>query len=166
MRLFLTHEREVRAFIRSLIRDAHVRDDLFQEVALVCWRSFDRYEVGRSFGAWAKGIAANKVMQRRSRLLRQPMALSPQAVEAILAAFNRTERHAPDRLDALRECVEKLPGKSRQLLAHRYERSLKPDEIAELLRGTREAVYKALARIRTKLEDCIRRRLASESRGA
>ena len=146
LRLFLANEAELRAFICSLIRDAHVCDDVFQEVALICWRSFGRYDKQRPFGAWAKGIAANKVMQLWSRSSRQPVAFSPETVEAILAAFNRTAEDASPRLDALRECIKGLPEKSRRLLSYRYEHSFKPDKIAGLVKGTREAVYKSLVK--------------------
>ena len=165
LRLFLQHQSDVRAFIGSLVRDPHAREDVFQEVALICWRSFDRYEKARSFGAWARGIAANKMLQLWDRRGRQPVAFPPKTVEAILAAFDRTEQDASPRLDALRRCIDGLPDKSRQLLSYRYEHSLKPDRIAALLNRTRDAVYKALARIRMRLQDCVRRRMALAERG-
>ena len=165
LRSFLTNEPDLRAFIRSLIRDSHVADDVFQEVALTCWRKFDSYDKQRSFGAWARGIAANKIMQMWDRAGRQPVAFSPETVEAILAAFDRTEEDASLRIEALRECVQGLPAKSQQLLSYRYEQSLKPDKIAVLIKASRDAVYKALARIRTGLADCVRRRLESQGRG-
>ena len=164
LRLFLANEGELQAFIRSLIRDPHICDDVFQEVALTCWRNFSRYEKDRPFAPCARGIAAQKILQLWDRSGRQPVAFSPQTMEAILAAFDRTEKDASQRLDALRECVKHLDEKSRQLLSYRYRESMKPDKIATLLNRTREAVYKALARIRTKLEDCIRRRLDSQRR--
>ena len=166
LRLFLQHQADVRAFIGSVVRDPHARDDVFQEVALVCWRDFDRYDASRSFGAWARGVAANKVKQWWERSRRGPVAFSPQTVDAILDAFNRTESDVSPRLDALRACLEELPQKARRLLTYRYQLSLRPAEIARRLEATRDAVYKALARIRVRLEDCIRRRLALEERGA
>src|SRR5262249_20181018 len=63
LRLFERRQAEIRAFIGSLIRDPHVREDLFQEVALVLWQEWERYDPQRSFGAWARGITANKIMQ-------------------------------------------------------------------------------------------------------
>lgn len=166
LRLFLQHQGDVRAFIGSLVRDPNVTDDLFQEVALICWRDFARYDPSRSFGAWARGIAANKVKQWWARARRTPVPFSPQTVEAILDAFDRTEADASARMDALRACLDELPQKARDLLAHRYEGEHKPGEIAGLLHTTRDAVYKALARIRTRLHDCIRRRLALREGGA
>ena len=166
LRLFLQHQADVRAFIGSLVRDATTTDDLFQEVALVCWRDFARYDPSRSFGAWARGIAANKVKQWWARARRTPVPFAPHTVEAILDAFNRTEADTSARMDALRACLDELPQRARDLLAHRYEGQRKPAEIATLLHSTRDAVYKALARIRTRLLDCIRRRLSLGRGGA
>jgi len=167
LRLFLQHQGDVRAFIGSLVRDANAREDLFQEVAMICWRDFARYDPARSFGAWARGIAANKVKQWWERSSRGPAVFSPQTVAALLDAFNRTEHDdAAPRLDALRECLRELPEKARRLLAQRYQLLRKPAEIAAHLKTTRDAVYKALARTRIRLRDCIRRRLALRGRGA
>ena len=44
MRLFLQHQSEMRAFIGSLIRDRHAREDVFQEVSLILWRQFEEFD--------------------------------------------------------------------------------------------------------------------------
>src|SRR2546425_12489481 len=89
--LFLEHQVSLRAFIGSLLRDRHARDDVFQEVALILWNEFARYDPSRSFGAWARGIAANKVMQRWRQDTRTPAPVPPEAVQALLDAYERTE---------------------------------------------------------------------------
>ena len=165
LQAFLTNESDLRAFVRSLVRDPHVADDVFQEVALTCWQKFDRYEKHRPFGAWARGIAANQIKQMWDRAGRQPVVFSPETVEAILAAFDRTEDGASSRIEGLRECVQGLPPRSQQLLSYRYEHSLNCDKIASLIKASRDAVYKALARIRMRLADCVTRRLESQERG-
>ena len=165
LRLFLKHQSDVRAFIGSLVRDPNVRDDVFQDVALVCWRDFGRYDADRSFGAWARGIAANKVKQMWERSARSPIPFAPATVDAILDAFNRSEADVSPRLDALRACLDELPEKARRLLEYRYQLSLTPREISRRIEGTRDAVYKALARVRMRLQDCIRRRMALGDRG-
>src|ERR1700722_9826599 len=134
--LFLEHQISVRAFLGSLVRDRHARDDLFQEVALTLWQEFSRYDRGRSFGAWARGIAANKVLQRWHKDNRLPVPFAPEAIQALLDAYDRSEQTESLKAEALEQCLEQLPEKSRQLLALRYERSLKLVEIAERLQTT------------------------------
>ncbi len=160
LRLFLRYQGEVRAFIGSLVRDRHACEDVLQEVALVLWREFPRYDPARSFGAWARGVAAKKVMQRWSRDSRLPVPFSPQTIEAVLAAYDRGDATVFSRVDALHQCLEKLPEKVRRLLALRYEQSLKLAEIARSMQSTIDAVHKALSRTRSQLQACVERRLA------
>ena len=159
--LFVRQQADLRAFIGSLVRDREARDDVLQEVALVLWREFDRYDRGRPFGAWARGIAAKKIMQRWEQTSRQSVPFSPEAIQAILDAYERTEPTASLKADALQHCVERLPEKSRQLLTLRYEESLKLHQIAGRLHSTLDAVHKALSRIRARLQECVERRLAA-----
>ncbi|MBM4032554.1 MAG: sigma-70 family RNA polymerase sigma factor [Planctomycetes bacterium] len=163
--LLLRNEAGIRAFIASLIRDPNTRDDVFQEVALALWQQADRYDPRRPFEAWARGIAANKILQRRHQDKRFPIAFPPETILAILDAFDRTQGETPGRLDALRHCLERLPERGRQLLALRYEEGLSVREVAERTSRTLDAAYQALCRVRAALEDCIRRRLAAQGEG-
>jgi RNA polymerase sigma-70 factor (ECF subfamily) len=159
---FLHVEADLKAFIGSLVLDSHLRADVFQEVALTLWQQIDNYDPTRSFGAWARGIAANKVLQMRQRSARFPIAFAPETIQAVLDAYERTEADSADRADALRQCLRLLPQKSRELLRLRYEENLACAEIARRLAGSVEAIYQSLCRIRGRLEECIRRRLALE----
>jgi RNA polymerase sigma-70 factor (ECF subfamily) len=163
LKLLLSSELEIRAFIGSVVRAAHDCDDTFQEVALTLWKEFSRYDRSRSFGAWARGIAVNKLLQRRDQTRRLPLVLSPEAIQAVASAFDRSEGAASRESEALEHCLDQLPEKSRQLLALRYERSLKIEEIARELGGTTvDAIYQSLSRLRARLQDCVSRRLLAQ----
>jgi RNA polymerase sigma-70 factor (ECF subfamily) len=161
MVLFLNHQADLRAFIGSLVRDRHTREDLFQDVALTLWRKFGEYDPQRSFGAWARGIAAKTILQAWEKTGRFPLPLAPEAMQAILEAYDRTEKAASARGDALEQCLETLPDKSRQLLRLRYEQALTLDQIARQVGSTLDAVHKALSRLRGRLQECVERRLAA-----
>ncbi len=163
LKLFLKHQDGVRAFLGSVVRDRAAADDLFQEVSLALFESFAHYDPARPFGAWARGIAVKKVLQGREKSRRIPLAFSPQAIEAVLGAYDRTEPTGPDPAD-LRDCVSKLPPRSQNLLALRYERSLKLGEIAKEVGGTLDAVHKTLSRIREALQECLQRRIQEGAR--
>lgn len=165
-RLLMQHEGEIRAFVGSMLRDRGLCDDVFQEVALTLWEQADRYEASRPFGPWARGIAANKVLERRRRDQRFPLAFSPETIEAVAQGFARTEASAARELDALEECLERLPKGARRLLSLRYQDDLSAGEIARRTSRTLDAIYQALSRARAALEECIRRRLAAEPEGA
>ena len=159
MRLFLRHQGEIRAFVGSLVRDRHAREDVVQEVSLILWRQFADYDAIRSFGAWARGIAANKVLQVYDKSTRTPVAFSPEAVQAIADAHDRLEDDEPLRAEVLSRCVEMLPDKSRQLLALRYEQAMKLEAMARCLKSTLHGVHMALSRLRAKLAECVALRM-------
>ena len=161
LKLLFACELEIRAFIGSVVRKPHDGDDIFQEVALTLWKEFSRYDRSKPFGAWARGIAAVKLMQRWDQTKRLPVVLSPEAIEAVSRAFDRAEAPLSKEAEALEQCLDQLPEKSRHLLALRYERSLAIEQIAQELQATLDAVYQSLSRLRTRLQDCVNRRLST-----
>jgi RNA polymerase sigma-70 factor (ECF subfamily) len=163
LKRFLRHQGDLKAFLGSLVRDRSVAEDLFQEVSLVLWQNYASYDPARPFGAWARGVAVKKVLQGREKSRRLPLAFSPQAIEAVLGAYERGDAAAPD-TEGLRDCVSKLPPRSQQLLRLRYERSLKLGEIAKEVGSSLDAVHKLLSRIRENLHECLQRRAEAEPR--
>ncbi len=161
LRLFLANQVDLKAFLGSLLRDRAALEDVFQETSLVLWQKYAEYDPTRPFGAWARGIASNKILQDREKSRRLPLAFSPASIRAILEAF---DRGAPEAADPgpLRDCVGRLPERSRRLLALRYEQSLKLGEIARRVGSTLDAVHKTLSRLRDALEECLRRKAAAE----
>lgn len=159
LKLFLAQQGDLKAFLASLVRDRSAVEDLFQETSLVLWKKFGEYDPARPFGAWARGVAANKILQERARKV--PLAFSPAAVRSILEAFERSEPAGEDP-EALRDCVRRLPERSRRLLALRYEQALKLGDIARRVGSTLDAVHKTLSRIREALEACLRRKAVPE----
>jgi len=159
LELFLAHEADLRAFIGAVVRDFQAREDVFQEVARILWRDFEKFDSSRRFGAWARGIAANKVLEEHRRRARSPLSFAPEVVEAIRDAYDATEQRPGAREEALRQCLHRLPEKSRALLALRYGDGLKCATIARRLGHSIDAVYQSLSRLRGALETCIRQRL-------
>jgi RNA polymerase sigma-70 factor (ECF subfamily) len=158
---FLACQDDIKAFVRSLVRDHAAADELFQDIALTMWEKFDTYDSDRPFGAWVRGIALNKVLQYRGKSRRTPIPFSPEAIEAVLDAYEVRQQRAHPALDALERCLKPLPQKSLEMLSMRYGQSWTVREIAEAIGSNIAAVHKALARLRSRLLDCVQRRLAA-----
>jgi RNA polymerase sigma-70 factor (ECF subfamily) len=73
------------------------------------------------------------------------------------AALQLDERRA-----ALIACLEKLPPRDRDLMTRRLARGATTRSTAAQVGRSVEAVYKALAKIRLALFDCVTRTLARE----
>ena len=67
------------------------------------------------------------------------------------------------REEVLQNCMKKLPDRDRDLVAARYAQGASVEEAAERNGRSLDAAYKALARIRRVLYDCVSRHAAAEA---
>ena len=162
---FLKYEANLRAFVAALVRNRQDCEDVFQETAMTLWRKYDEYDPQRPFGAWAKGIAVNKILQFRTKAGKAPTPFSPEAIDMILDAAQRKESSQPQwptAIDALEQCAQTLPEQSREILALRYREGWSIGQIAERVASTPAALAMAFSRIRARLYDCVQRHLGRE----
>ena len=160
LKLFLVHQREIRAFVAAAVRDPHARDDIFQETALALWKTFDRYDPARPFDTWARGVARNMILRHRRKSGSNLVLLEPEALEAVAIAYDETREEDDSYTEALRNCMEKTPVQTRRLLDLRYQQSLSLAEIGKRVHSNTNAVNQALVRARLALQACIENRLA------
>jgi RNA polymerase sigma-70 factor (ECF subfamily) len=66
--------------------------------------------------------------------------------------------------EALAKCLQKLPPRDRELIMVRYEPGNGVEEAARRSGRSLVAAYKALARLRKLLHDCVSNQLAQEAR--
>ena len=159
--LFLEIQSDLRAFIGAMVRDPVTREDVFQEVSMVLWKSFAKYDPARPFGAWARGVAARKILEDHRLRARLPEAFPPEVIEAVAAGFDQDQGHAAwrDREQALNQCLELLPERSAALIAERYEKGRAVEDLAGDTGMTMDALYQTLSRLRKQLRECVQRRL-------
>jgi RNA polymerase sigma-70 factor (ECF subfamily) len=163
LRLFLQNERRLYAYILTLLPHRVDADDVLQEASLVMWDKFDPQRPPDDFTAWGCRIAYFKVLdfckkRQRSRVLFSQELLERLAETAIeqAAALQLEERRA-----ALAGCLDKLAPADRDLLAQRFAEGATTRSTAEQVGRSVEAVYKALAKIRRALFDCVTRALSA-----
>jgi RNA polymerase sigma-70 factor (ECF subfamily) len=162
MRLFLQSEREILRYVMAIVPNVADARDIVQETALALWKGIDKYDPSRPFIPWACRFALNEARMflrtdGRRRRLRDEVA-------GLLEA--RRVEIAPE-LDArrshLRDCLERLPEEHRRLIRSYYFDDETIAAIAAEAGRTTEAIYKALQRIRTALEQCIERKSLAEA---
>ncbi|MGE4286862.1 MAG: sigma-70 family RNA polymerase sigma factor [Phycisphaerae bacterium] len=152
------------AFLLASLRNRNDADELHQEVGMVLWENFDRYDPTYDFGAWTFGIARNKI--REYMRARGKMALIGEDFYDQLAVFAQTGDDDSDlRLEALAGCVKKLNMGDRKLLLMRYKREFKVSRISEITGRSENGLYKSLARIVMLLRSCMRSTLRRQEAG-
>jgi RNA polymerase sigma-70 factor (ECF subfamily) len=161
----MEHRHRIYAFIAKQLVNPADAEDVFQKTSIVLWKKMHEFDAGGSFFHWACGVAFNEVrnfltVQRRSRL-----HFDVELVE-LLAEEARTEGELSEfRLSALQHCMEHLSARQQEILSRCYMGASTITEVAEGLGRERGALYKQLARLKEKLIDCIRIRLAQEGVG-
>ena len=166
LRLFLQNERKLYAYIFTLLPNRSDADDVLQEASLAMWDRFDATAPPGDFLAWARRVAYYKVLDFYKKAERARVRLQRAFLERI--AETVTEQadvlQLDDRREALGACVEKLPPRDRELLTCRFAEGATAQSTSERVGRSVEAVYKALAKLRQALFDCVQRALAREGR--
>lgn len=148
------------AYIRSLVGDADLTEDIFQEVSVVVLQKVEDFAPGGDLQAWCRGIARNVVLREREKSRRLRPFEDDRVLELIDIAFS--ESAGRELMDArhtlLRKCLEKLASPSRDLLDLRYQTGLSLRQISQKLGRTEAAVQVGLSRLRKWLTECVERR--------
>jgi len=161
IRRFTANRASLLGYLRVLVRDTHLAEDLFQETCLVVLQKIETFDPTQDFDAWQRGIAANLARSawRRDRRLR--LMPSPELSAALDAA------HAPEagdgtecrenaaRLEHLHACLQGMTARQRQLLELRYQIGASLREMALATRRSAGGVQVTLSRLRQALLNCV-----------
>lgn len=144
-----------------IVRDSHIAEDIFQNVALKAMTREVSFESEGALLSWAfiaarhEGIDWLRRQKRTNQLMDQEI-LSILEREWQLSAT----RAAGVKLEALRDCVDDAPEPSRRLLRLRYFDGMNCEEIAQQFGIALTAVYKRLSRLHEALKNCVEQKLA------
>ncbi|MDI6775219.1 MAG: sigma-70 family RNA polymerase sigma factor [Verrucomicrobiota bacterium] len=145
-------------YLRLLVRDPHMAEDLLQDTWVVVLKKKRFFDENMDFGAWIRGIARN--LARNALRKKQPSYMPlPELAEAIDNAYAagskaETEQEAI-KLEHLRACIDKLSPGNLSLLRLRFQNAERLREIAERIGRSVGAVQVALSRVRMTLLRCI-----------
>ena len=162
MSLMTQHQRRIFAYIYTLVPDRHDAEDLLQETSVVICEKFDTFEPGTDFVAWACQIAYWRIRYARQKYARSKVVFHQELVDALAQTAAVMHEEMDERHEALAHCLQKLPTRDRELMLTRYEPGSGVREAAQRSGRSLEAAYKALARIRKLLLDCVTHELETE----
>ena len=143
--LVRAHHARLIAATRALVRDADAAEDISQDAFVDAYRQLPSLKRPESFCAWLFGIARHKALNHLRAAKREvpsPVVEPP------------ADDPPGDRL-ALREKLDRLPERDREILAARYLQDLSYAEIAETLGLTVNAVRVRCWRARQALRELL-----------
>jgi RNA polymerase sigma-70 factor (ECF subfamily) len=159
VRLLVTHESYVRAYILSLLPRWAEAEEVFQETCVRLYQQIDEWDPSKSFRAWACTLAYYEVLTHRKKTQRDQSRFGQAFLDAVVRQFT-DESFADDlRADALRNCLGKLRADHRRILDLTYRDELSVEQVARQSNRTIDAVYKTLMRVRKLLRNCIEREI-------
>ena len=150
------HTRRVRDYVRMLVKDNDVADDLTQEVLIKVVKVLDegRYTDKGRFLPWMLRIAHNRVLDYFRANKQMKTVSESSAGFDILGSKNLAEPSIEDQLvseqqaEEVRALIELLPEEQREVVKMRYYDGLSFKEIAE---HTGVSINTALGRMRYAL---------------
>ena len=162
MLLMTQHQRRIFGYIYTLVPNRTDAEDILQETSLVVCEKFDQFKPGTDFAAWACQIAYWEVRRSRQKFARAKVIFNQEVVDAISETAVELAPERSARHEALAKCLQKLHPRDRELLMTRYEPGSGVEEAAQRSGRSMEAAYKALARLRKLLHDCVTNQLSLE----
>jgi len=155
VQLVTRHQRRIFSYIHALVPNRHDAEDLLQETNSVICRKFHDFQPGTDFVAWACQIAWWRVRAARQKFARSKVTFDERVLEALSRTAVSMTAELDFRHDALEHCLAKLNPRDRELVMGCYEPDGNVKEAARRSGRSTVAAYKALARIRKLLFDCV-----------
>jgi RNA polymerase sigma-70 factor (ECF subfamily) len=155
VRLWTRHQAEVERYLFMMIPRHADAAEVLQDVSVLLWKKWDRYDPERPFVPWAIRFAYLEVLKWRQRQAREKLVFSDSLLEQL---HQRHDEEAPlmeARRKALDSCLSKLSDQQRKWVHLRYGRHGAVKEEAEKTGVSMHKLYYALEKIRGQLLDCV-----------
>ena len=161
MALMTRHQRQIFAYIYTLVPDRHDAEDLLQETSLVICEKFEEFRPGSDFVAWACQIAWWRIRYSRQKFARSKVIFDDELLAKVAQTAGEMAQELDERHEALASCLKKLAPRDRELVLTRYEPGSGVAEAAQRSGRSMDAAYKALNRLRKLLHDCATHELSN-----
>jgi len=164
VQLFSRGQRRIFLHILSQVGNPSDAEEILQETNVIIWSKFEQFQLGTNFTAWSLQIANYEVFKFRDRKRDHRLVFNDELIDVIAHESESMQDELDLRRAALRECLQKLRPKDRELIEERYAPGNKGKGIAEELGRPTNSVYQSFGRIRRTLFECVTRRVSAETR--
>ncbi|HEX2475939.1 MAG TPA: sigma-70 family RNA polymerase sigma factor [Lacipirellulaceae bacterium] len=162
-RLVQEHQAGIWRYVRFLGAERAEADDIAQETFLAVARAAFVERDERQTAGYLRVVARNQLLALRRRQRREISTVELEAADSVWAAAAGADGSLNGYLEALRECLAGLEGRSRQAIDLHYRDGAGRETIAVALDMKPDGVKTLLRRTRQVLRVCIERKLKSET---
>lgn len=160
VRIMLRERPKVLAFIRAIVRDRHLAEDVYQEISITALEHRDEIRDEQHLQRWLRHVARNRAVNAYRKQQSSPLVFNDALVETLEDEWSDYDEVATSQtLSALDKCIERLSPYARRLVELRYSEGLTGKRLAEVINRKTTTVYVAIARIHRALGNCIRNQL-------
>ncbi len=167
LRTLMKSRDRIAAAVWIVVRDAQAAEDIFQNVALKAMTGQASFPAAGAVLSWAFITARREGIDWLRHRQHESPALDGEILELLEHEW-LSEAAAGDYppTEALRECLDKMPERSRHLLRLRYFDGYACKEVAKNLDMGLGAIYKRLSRLHQALKECVEQRLRAVEESA
>jgi RNA polymerase sigma-70 factor (ECF subfamily) len=159
--LFMVHQQALLAYLLSIVPRLPDAQDLLQEVFLVVSRKAGTWREGTEFLPWVCAIARYEALHLARANKRGAVPLEADVLELLHRETPRVSE-LETQIDRLKECLNRLSPRARELVMLRYHAIQMPEAIAVTMNWSVGAVRVALTRAKQALRECLKERLMAE----
>ncbi|OVE78001.1 hypothetical protein BVX99_00970 [bacterium F16] len=154
------HHRRVMAYALSLVHNPTIAEDLVQDAFVTAYKKLNFFDPERNFGTWVRGILRLRYLEHLRQTKEVPVEQDYlNRLEQEHQQFDDLEREPGAAMDALRDCIKKLPETMEGIVTTFYINQKSGAEVAEAFELNEATVRKRLQRARVWLKSCIQESL-------
>ena len=164
LKLLAANYQRINSYIFCNVPNQADSEDIMQETMVLMWEKFNEYNPGTNFAAWALTIAKYKILSYKRDKSRNRIHFDDNVVELIedVSRAKQTKDNMPDKIGAMKKCIEKLPGNERKIIQLKYAKGFSNDKLSSSLEISIPTIYRRLTKIYLNLLICINKSLNTE----
>ena len=158
------HHRTLYYYVVGKLSDEAEAEDVVQKTFVTAYQRLREFDLRQPLLAWLRGIALNHC-RNELRMAARAARMKERLLDARRAELRLSlldEGSDERRVGALRKCVQGLAEEERMAVRLRFVEEVPLPAIGRALARTGEAARLLLFRIRARLAQCVKRRVAAE----